>query len=117
MTGSVSQMYSEGSLLVAGTTSGAVRSWQIKDDGEAVPGLSVQAGAPITSVALYLVDVIAAGDASGVVSLWGVADTHAVVKFHHAGPVTGVQFAANGLVSASGDGTVRRWDFEPHRAH
>src|SRR5438270_8616057 len=102
----------DGSLLAAGTSSGAVWLWRVADRK---PLLAVQGhSGTVWAVALSGNGQLAAsggGDRTG--RLWETTAGRAVATLHgHSGTVWGVALSADGqlVASGSGDATVRLWE-------
>jgi WD40 repeat protein len=102
--------FSPDGRLIAAARDRTIRLWQ-SDDGKAVAVLP--APHPLTSIAFDpRGELLAAGDASGAVSIWEVPTQQLLTRFiGHSQLVSGVAFSADGryLATAGEDGLAKVW--------
>src|SRR4029077_8908222 len=97
----------DGSAMVLACSDGAVRVWEpIAGRGR----LEVECGSPVLAVAVNEDGSrVLAGCADGTAHLWDLAERKELVVVRHAAEVRAVAFHEADLLTASADGTARRW--------
>lgn len=98
----------DGVLLASGSTDDTVLIWRL-GSGQIVHTLAGH-GRDVWSVVFSLDSgLLASGGRDNNLRVWDVVSGNQMAVMAHGGWVLGVEFAADSLVSASGDGAVRLW--------
>lgn len=102
----------DGVTLAAGSTDKSVHLWRRAGTGMPVPD-----GVPLTGVDSWVNGVafspdsrrLALASSDGTAQVWDLRRRVVVARLTHPGPVTGVTFAGNRLLTSAADGVVRLW--------
>jgi WD40 repeat protein len=102
----------DGSMLAAGSTDSVVRVWRTPASRASTPVLPPLTGFTnwVTAVA-FSPDgrTLTAGGSDNKVLMWEVGTWHSLRTLPHPGPVTGLAYLPDGLLTGSADGTARLW--------